>query len=466
MLILSNHKFQLKLLNILGDDRMKASKYKISLFLLQFVVSISVFLASDTCVNAAPESKTFTVLDYNVSGLQTTSSSNKSAANMHMISSLLNDYDIIAVQEDFAYHDQLIKNVTHPYLTQTSGNLPMGDGMNFISKYPFQDHDRKVWKERSGVTDSVSNQLTPKGFMYAQYELEPGAFVDIYTLQTDAGNDVTKHDNLVQLADYINTNSNGNAVIVMGDTNSLYTRKEDDFEITLLQQCGLKDPWIDLTRGGSIPDNGDALIDEGNKNNANHELDDKIFYRGSKTVTLDALSYKIEDTKFIDSNGNQLSSHCPIAVQFKYTKQDNILLSSSLGGKGGNAFNDIDAIPSSMPTKVNLRWESNIDAIELTYEDGTVLSCGGTNGYNHIMYLGTDEYITEMTLCKAVKYGADRLSYVQLKTNKGFSLSGGMQTNDTVTYTAPTGWYIAGFLGRADAQVYKLGAIYKPLPTK
>ena len=64
--------------------------------------------------------------------------------------------------------------------------------------------------------------------MYGQYELEPGVFVDVYTLHTDAGDDSASYearrDNMKQLANYINTYSNGNAVIVMGDTNSRYTR--------------------------------------------------------------------------------------------------------------------------------------------------------------------------------------------------------------------------------------------------
>lgn len=448
---------------------MKRSKLKVFSFLLQLAVTTSVFLGTSTSVKAA-ETKTFTVLTYNVAGLPEPLSSSKPATNTPLISPILNGYDIIAVQEDFAYHNQLIKSVTHPYLTPTSGSVPGGDGMNFISKYPLYDYDRETWNKRSGVFDNGSDQLTPKGFMYAQYQLEPGVYVDIYTLHTDAGDDASSYaarcDNMTQIANYIKTYSNGNAVIVMGDTNSRYTRKQDNFETTLMQQCGLRDPWIDIIRKGSVPADGDALMDASNKNGPNYEVVDKVLYRSSKSVTLNALSYRIEDTKFVDSKGNQLSDHYPLTVQFQYTKQNNVSLSSGFGGKGGIAFNYLANLPDSMPTKVSMRSASRVDGVSLTYGNGTVLSSGGTGGTESSMNLSKDEYLTQVTLCKGARNGNDRIFYAEFKTNKGNVLSGGQKTSDTTTLKAPSGWYIAGFFGRAESELDKLGVIYKPLQAK
>ncbi|WP_412759436.1 jacalin-like lectin [Nocardiopsis rhodophaea] len=39
----------------------------------------------------------------------------------------------------------------------------------------------------------------------------------------------------------------------------------------------------------------------------------------------------------------------------------------------------------------------------------------------------------------------------------------GTPTTDTVTYTAPVGWRIAGFHGRSGDEVDKLGLIYTPI---
>lgn len=449
---------------------MRSSKFKGSVFILQFVVTICSIIGLTMTVKAADEAKTFTVLNYNVAGLSEPFSKSKPSINTQIISPLLNDYDIVAVQDDFDYHDQLIKGLTQPHFTTTSGKLPMCDGMNFISKYHFYDSIRVAWKDRNGAVYDGYDQITPKGFMYTQYELEPGVYVDIYTLQTDTGDDeksyITRSNNMAQLANYIETNSNGNAVIVMGDTNLRYTRKDDNFELSLLKRCELKDPWIEIIRNGSIPDDGDALMDESDKSGANYESGNKVFYRSSKSVDLTAISYKIEDTKFVDANGNQLSDHYPLAVQFKYAKKDNVQLSASFGGKGGAGFNDLQAISDSMPTKVRINWEKDIDSIGFTYEDGTILNCGEDGDYDHIMYLPKGEYINQMRLCKGLRNGEDRLFYVEFKTNKGFTLSGGQQTEDTVTLTAPDGWYIAGIFGRAGSKVEKLGAIYKPLPAK
>ena len=155
-------------------------------FLVIFAMVFTLFCTNIPNVYAA---NTFTVLTYNVSGLPDILSSGDPAVNTVKISPILNDYDIVAVQEDFAYHNDLIKYVTHQYLTETSGNVPSGDGINFISKYQFYDTDRETWTDRYGFLDSGSDQLTPKGFMYSQYQLEPGVYVDIYTLHTDAGTD-------------------------------------------------------------------------------------------------------------------------------------------------------------------------------------------------------------------------------------------------------------------------------------
>ena len=91
------------------------------------------------------------------------------------------------------------------------------------------------------------------------------------------------------------------------------------------------------------------------------KLVDKVFYRSSKSVTLNAVSYKLEDTKFVDSKGNQLSDHYPLSVQFQYTKQSGVSLRSAFGGQGGIAFNYMANLPNSMPTKVTLRSGNRVD---------------------------------------------------------------------------------------------------------
>ncbi|ADZ21800.1 hypothetical protein BJV85_001137 [Clostridium acetobutylicum] len=374
------------------------------------------------------------------------------------------------MEEDFAYHNDLIKYVTSPYLTETSGNVPFGDGLNFISKYPFYDTDRVTWNKRYGTITDGSDQLTPKGFMYSQYEFEPGVYVDIYTLHADAGDDEgsyeARRDNIEQLAAYINENSKGNAVIVMGDTNTRYTRQQDNIKQALVDACNLKDAWVKLDRNGVYPSTGEPLMDETNRNSANFEVVDKILFRGSKSLTLDALSYRLEDTKFVDKSGKQLSDHYPIIAQFNYTKTNDIALSESFGGKGGIGFNYIDNIPNSRISKLTMRSQNRLDALSVEYADGTELSSGGTGGDENSITLKEGEYITKASICKGQKSGTntDRIFHAKFETNKGQVLEGGTKTNDSEVFTVPEGWYIAGFFGRSQDEVDKLGVIYKKIP--
>lgn len=115
----------------------------------------------------AKENHEFNVLSINVAGLPEIISSSNPSVNTPLISPKLNNYDIVSVQEDFAYHDKLISALEHPYLTTHSGNVPFGDGMNFFSNYPLLEITRVVWNDRHGVITDGADEMTPKGILYA-----------------------------------------------------------------------------------------------------------------------------------------------------------------------------------------------------------------------------------------------------------------------------------------------------------
>ena len=56
----------------------------------------------------AENNNTFSVLSLNVAGLPAILSSSDPAENTVQMSPLLNNYDIVSVQEDFSYHNDLI----------------------------------------------------------------------------------------------------------------------------------------------------------------------------------------------------------------------------------------------------------------------------------------------------------------------------------------------------------------------
>jgi endonuclease/exonuclease/phosphatase (EEP) superfamily protein YafD len=65
--------------------------------------------------------------------------------------------------------------------------------------------------------------------------IDEGVYIDFYNLHADAGvetaDDAARAANLQQVADYIDTWSIGNAVLVFGDTNSRYTRADDGIRV-------------------------------------------------------------------------------------------------------------------------------------------------------------------------------------------------------------------------------------------
>lgn len=445
-------------------------KLKKAALAVVLLLIISAILTGVTPVSANQGTNTFKVLTYNVAGLPDIISSGNPAVNTVKISPKLNAYDFVAVQEDFAYHGDLISSVNHPYLTSHSGNVPFGDGMNFISEVPFADVKRITWSNRHGFFDNGNDMLTPKGFMYCQAIIEPGVYVDIYTLHTDAGSSSgdyqARRSNITQIANYINTHSQGHAVIVLGDTNSRYTRAEDNFETALLEECGLSDPWIELVRGGSVPPDVDALTDPTDLNGPNFEVVDKIFYRSSPAVTLSPIHYQLEDAYFTDENGEQLSDHYAISTTFQYTPNPNLKMSELWGGSGGTGFNFLsnEASTTYRPAVIKIRAANRVDAVSIQYSDGTELSAGGTGGTLKTLTLDSDEYVNQVILYKNNYNNGQRIFYAEFKTNKGRSLSGGKKSGSSITLNAPQGYYLAGFFGRAGANVDKLGIIWKSLP--
>lgn len=416
----------------------------------------------------------FSVLSYNIGGLPgILSSSSDPETYTPIIGAKLHAYSLVNVQEDFNYHAALYANDTHPYRTATSGGAGIGSGLNFMSNYTFSDTQRVTWNKRYGIFDSGSDELTPKGFTYSQVKLADGAYIDVYNLHADADIDpqssAARRDNLSQLASYIENNSQGHAVIVFGDTNARYTRAGDDLKALLVDRLSLQDVWIEKLRGGSYPAMGDpALVGTPGETSASNEVVDKIFYKSGAAVALTAHSYKVENTYFTDSNGNQLSDHYAISSNFSFTTSSNFSYSDLIGGSGGSAFNFLrsTALSTSSPTSVTIKGGSRLDSVAMQYANGTTLINGGSGGTAATLTLNSGEYITSAVIYKNSYKGSDRIFYLELTTNQNRKLTSGTKSGTSYTLSAPSGSYIAGFFGRAGDNIDKLGLIFKTLPSQ
>lgn len=270
---------------------------------------------------SAAEQGTFSVLSYNVAGLPEPLSGSHPSKNTPLISPRLAPYDVVHVQEDFNYHDKLYAGDDHPYRTKTSGIAGIGSGLNTLSDLPFEtaEFQRVTWDD---CNFNEADCLTPKGFTFMRVRLAEGIYADFYNLHADAGDKEgdrsVRKSNYAQLTEFIKSHSAGNAVVVMGDTNSRYTRTGESIH-EFAADNGLADAWVNLENGGTAPPAGspeptcDGDLDK-------CESIDKVLFRGSALVTLTATDYRNERAAFLDESGERLSDHDPITVGFGWTR--------------------------------------------------------------------------------------------------------------------------------------------------
>ncbi|MFE0647286.1 jacalin-like lectin [Streptomyces sp. NPDC059534] len=190
----------------------------------------------------------------------------------------------------------------------------------------------------------------------------------------------------------------------------------------------LTDAWVGLIRDGTPPTKGsDALVcDQSQPTVPNTcEVVDKVLYRGSRLVSLNATSYNNEHAAFLTGDGLMLSDHDPVAVRFSWSRNPDFRLSEQFGGPHGDRFNDIDSIPAgARATTITLSAGSRIDRLAITLDNGTTLTHGGTGGTAASLTLGSGEYVTTAHLCRAQKDGRTRIFDARFSTNLGHTHTG------------------------------------------
>jgi endonuclease/exonuclease/phosphatase family metal-dependent hydrolase len=244
----------------------------------------------------------FKLVTYNVAGLPDGVSQSQPSVNMGTIGKLLNRYDLALVQEDFAYAAELRRLIAHPHVTPPfvrGDRKDFGDGLSQFAKLPFAGIFREAWRSCHGIVDSYFDCLTPKGFTFARVALGTNVSVDIYNLHMDAGSSpgdvAARAAQIEQLANAIERFSVGQAVIVAGDTNM----GADEPALATFQA---RVELMEVCRKLGCPD---------------PERIDRVFYRSSPTLTLEARRWRLDKT-FVDRKGKPLSDHLPVAVDFDW----------------------------------------------------------------------------------------------------------------------------------------------------
>jgi endonuclease/exonuclease/phosphatase family metal-dependent hydrolase len=249
-----------------------------------------------------------TVLTYNVAGLPQGISSSDPERNIPQISPLLNGFDLVLVQEDFWYHQELVADVLHPHRSEPWSDDPLvdgvGDGLNRFSQFAFGELERVPWYACHGQLDCSSDCLAKKGWSFARHTLDDGVEIDVYNLHMEAGScpedleiRATSAEHLVEA---IETRSEGRAVVVAGDFNLKDTRPSDVEALRhIIEGAGLTDACQAVACG-------DQRID-------------MIMVRSADDLELEVLDWWLPE-EFVDAEtGEPLSDHLPVAASLRYT---------------------------------------------------------------------------------------------------------------------------------------------------
>ncbi|KAI9979532.1 hypothetical protein PInf_029256 [Phytophthora infestans] len=398
---------------------------------------------------------TFSVMSINVAGIPEFLSSGNPLENSVEIGRRISNWDVVNVQEDFNYHAYVYSMNSHLHRTSTSGGIPFGDGLNTLSNFSFNnitDLTRSKWSVCS--TFDGADCLTPKGFTHARpLQLARCAGV------TDA-DEVARAANLAQLSAYITANSADNAVIVMGDTNTRYTRAADTIR-EFAEGLNLTDGWVEYVRNGEYPTKGaEAIVCDASIMTNACEVVDKILYRGNNYIKLTLEKWNNENAAFLDDNGVMLSDHPPISSIFSWTLNDEIRLSNAVGGPHGDQFTDVASAGGGQTVKsITIRSGSRVDAVSIAISapSATMISHGGTGGTAKTLTLSSGEYVISMQVHWSKYNGHTRIFYLKFMTNLGKTLAGGVPTSENMTVYAPDGYQLSAFHGRHGDEIDALG---------
>ena len=287
------------------------------------------------------------VISANVSGLPESLSKydRDVAKSQETLGTMLNEsgYDIICVQEDFGYHSHLAAKMTnYAYQTYTSGGVPIGDGLNIFSKYPFYNVKRVAWKDSNGYFTDGMDALAPKGFIKCTIDVN-GVLIDLYNVHNDAyrtdADQLAKKSQLIQLTEYIEENSKGRPIIITGDTNlTFHNDPLAEMYRILIEENGFTDVWIEIKNNGNYMqgEDGQQLIEAWYNKFGGHDWGrwdsvERVLYKNGDGLKFKPLSFEYVVYSNDENDKKALTDHrimeCIIEIDIsEYEKPTEIVL--------------------------------------------------------------------------------------------------------------------------------------------
>ncbi|MBQ1645378.1 MAG: hypothetical protein II052_00620 [Prevotella sp.] len=255
-------------------------------------------------------------------------------------------YDFIGCSEDFNYHGSLMQSLEDNYYCGTHrGSLSIWelsipfdtDGLELLWKKSTCSASNESWTRWTDRTDTDGNQYVKKGYRHYDMTIGGNTF-DVYVLHMDAGEATNSREGQWrQLAAAINGAVQSRPKLIIGDTNSRWTREDikANFMDLLNSNLTASDAWVEFCRDGVYPttDMGDLTNQDDPTNYSNYEVVDKIIYinpTAANTLQLIPQSFRIEqDYTYGTVDGTNdtkpLGDHRPVVVAFKLIKSDELI---------------------------------------------------------------------------------------------------------------------------------------------
>lgn len=269
---------------------------------VEFLLS---FVALSLGLSACSSEVLFETITYNIAGLpQGFNEDQNPEVNVPQIGPLLEPYDLVLVQEDFAYTNELRRGLTQANWSYADPASGLGDGLNQYSRFTFEPElTRERWRQCNGITNNGSDCLTSKGFSHSLVNLDDERKINVINLHMDAGQSIDDFNardvQSNQVIEFVESLSDEWPLLLAGDTNLKFDTEVDNLSLlTRIQdETGLSDAC--------------TLVDC-----PEPQLIDRAFVRAGQNDELIVDDWRVDET-FIDAAEAPLSDHSAVAISLR-----------------------------------------------------------------------------------------------------------------------------------------------------
>lgn len=277
---------------------------------MKFVCMIVAALLMAGPAYADDLARALNILVYNTHGLPGLIAQDKPKKRFPEIAALASGYDLALLQEDFAHHDLLVKNLNGDaavFKGEDTDNPPClfhsNSGLTLVSNLARDDWSASAqfheFNACAGYLAGANDCFAQKGFLIVHLQSKAGQQVTVVNTHLDAGDRVqdrqARAEQLDHIASVLERDAAGRAIILAGDLNLDWYRPEDQALLFSFRDR------LGLTRAGyNLPiDRGWVALDY-------------IYVRDGDAAQISVVGFA-EDQRFENEDG-PLSDHPALSV--------------------------------------------------------------------------------------------------------------------------------------------------------